>query len=172
MRSTYARVRARWLRWKEEIQLLLEEMRRGPVFLLWKANWWKERADARPEVAFVLQSGLRAYAFRQSRLFSGMAVGLVRRWASIVAKNSLTVEWPLELRDLALGTLPTGPVSGGVASNLGPPADAASLISPPIIPSSIHQLNLELQADQEEDSSTDEDGITAGAETDGYESAF
>lgn len=62
------------MRWEEEVQLLLEEMRRVNVYLNWEAGWWEERAERRSsqaggvQVKPCLEEGLRAYARRQACL--------------------------------------------------------------------------------------------------------
>lgn len=165
MRSTYARVRARWLRWKEEVQLLQEEMRRAPVFLLWKANWWKERADSRPDASSGLRSGLCAYALRQSQLFTDMATRLVRQWAAVAAKNSLTVEWSTELKELAFKDLPECSMAHDGAPQVMATADTRLNV-----PVTIEELNKEMQ--NNEDSGTEEEDIEAGGSSNGYESGF
>jgi hypothetical protein len=45
LRVEWCKGRARALRWTEEVQLLMEEMRRVLVFLEWKAAFWEERAS-------------------------------------------------------------------------------------------------------------------------------
>ncbi|KAA1479478.1 hypothetical protein DENSPDRAFT_855406 [Dentipellis sp. KUC8613] len=58
MRVTYAKARARARRWKEEIELLAEEMRRTLVYLHWKQAWWYAKRDARPDASSDIKSGL------------------------------------------------------------------------------------------------------------------
>ncbi|KAG1721861.1 uncharacterized protein EDB91DRAFT_1210239 [Suillus paluster] len=43
VRLEWCKARAHAHRWSEEVELLLEEMRRVIVFLKWQAAWWKER---------------------------------------------------------------------------------------------------------------------------------
>lgn len=60
--------RARAMRWDEEVTLLLEEMRRYQMFMLWSANHWRGLASQRQVQDSKLANGLRAYALRQAAL--------------------------------------------------------------------------------------------------------
>ncbi|KAG2095920.1 uncharacterized protein F5147DRAFT_584384 [Suillus discolor] len=54
-------------RWSEEVELLLEEMRRVVVFLKWQAEWWSGRANTRA-LEPADEEGAVAYAYRQAAL--------------------------------------------------------------------------------------------------------
>ncbi|KAJ7015755.1 hypothetical protein C8F04DRAFT_1284868 [Mycena alexandri] len=59
LRAEWAKAWARTRRWTEEVTLLKEEMRRVPVALRWKAEWWRG-IDERIAVRFELMwEGLR-----------------------------------------------------------------------------------------------------------------
>jgi hypothetical protein len=69
--------RARAHRWKEEVQLLKEEMNRTHKFLEWEEGWWLSQVNRRqPDVwvagtrvtDVILLEGLEAYARRQADL--------------------------------------------------------------------------------------------------------
>ena len=47
LKTEYAKSRARVNRWKEEVLLVKEEMRRTVAFLLWKAKWWESLVGVR-----------------------------------------------------------------------------------------------------------------------------
>ncbi|TFY54862.1 hypothetical protein EVG20_g9538 [Dentipellis fragilis] len=94
MRVTYAKARARARRWKEEIELLTEEMRRTLVFLQWKENWWYAKLDARSDAPHDIRSGLRAYAMRQSLIFNGIARSFKALWDPLCRESCLTTEFP------------------------------------------------------------------------------
>ncbi|KAK6977452.1 CxC2 domain-containing protein [Favolaschia claudopus] len=66
IRVEWAKARARADRWREEVVLLEEEMRRTLVFCGWKARWWQERANVEREVAPAVAEGMRAYALEQA----------------------------------------------------------------------------------------------------------
>ncbi|KAA1479653.1 hypothetical protein DENSPDRAFT_789438, partial [Dentipellis sp. KUC8613] len=94
MRVTYAKAQARMRRWKEEIQLLNEEMRRTLVFLQCKGTWWHQRLDVRPDAPHDIKSGLRAYAMRQSLLYNGLARLFKSLWDPILKTSNLTLALP------------------------------------------------------------------------------
>ncbi|KAF8219434.1 hypothetical protein L208DRAFT_1209023, partial [Tricholoma matsutake] len=52
-------------RWKEEIQLLKEEMWHTLQFCAWKSNWWREQAGCWTQLSSHLTEGLVAYAIKQ-----------------------------------------------------------------------------------------------------------
>jgi hypothetical protein len=71
LRVEWAKTRARAMRYREEVDLLEEEMRRVLQFLRWRAEWWRQlsplRADVQTEPA--LREGHTAYAERQAKIF-------------------------------------------------------------------------------------------------------
>lgn len=97
MRSVYCKARARKLRWKEEITLLLEEMRRTVAYLLWRRDWWLSKRDLRPDARADITRGANAYAERQATIFEIMAVKFARRWKATVTKCGLLGQWPLSI---------------------------------------------------------------------------
>jgi hypothetical protein len=69
--------RARAHRWREEIELLKEEMDRTHKFLEWEEGWWNSQVNRRQPTVLVgdtpvtdvtLLEGLEAYARRQADL--------------------------------------------------------------------------------------------------------
>jgi hypothetical protein len=66
IRVEWTKARARADRWREELVLLDEEMRRVIVFCNWKAGWWDERRASRTGVSNELAEGLWAYAAEQA----------------------------------------------------------------------------------------------------------
>ena len=59
---------ARKMRWTEEVDLLLEEMRRVGQFIEWHGGWWIEHANQRKSVDKGIQEGLSAYAHCQASI--------------------------------------------------------------------------------------------------------
>jgi hypothetical protein len=108
MRVEWAKCDARVTRWVEEKQLLMEEMRRTPWYLDWKARWWEERSlpwsqdlvrASRPKfegdfVAF--RDGLTAYAKRQAEVHRALARKFTKLWKVVLDQHGLTLsgEWP------------------------------------------------------------------------------
>ncbi|KAI6151215.1 hypothetical protein BKA82DRAFT_3975358 [Pisolithus tinctorius] len=70
LRIEWAKARARAARWSEEVELLLEEMRRTEKFLEYKAQWWKQHREPPSGVAVdsLVREGICAYADRQATL--------------------------------------------------------------------------------------------------------
>ncbi|KAJ7590263.1 hypothetical protein C8J56DRAFT_1004154 [Mycena floridula] len=66
VRVEWSKARARSRRWREEVKLLKEEMRRVRESLLFLVNLWRERATRiRLEEDAAMRSGLAAYTFLQ-----------------------------------------------------------------------------------------------------------
>jgi hypothetical protein len=68
------------MRWKEEVLLLHEEMRRVAAFLEWQASWWVERGGAYTGVDATHTEGLRAYGYRQASVRQGIHAHFVAKW--------------------------------------------------------------------------------------------
>ncbi|KAK6996428.1 CxC2 domain-containing protein [Favolaschia claudopus] len=84
IRVEWTKARARADRWREELILLDEEMRRVLEFCLWKARWWEERSESRAsEVTAELQEGLRAYALAQAARERAWESAWRGKWAAV-----------------------------------------------------------------------------------------
>lgn len=70
-------------RWKEEVTLLKEEMRRIEVFFLWEKNHWLQRASARTFETEAEREGWAACAKRQAALRSELVVAFKSLWRTI-----------------------------------------------------------------------------------------
>ncbi|KAK0440232.1 hypothetical protein EV421DRAFT_1712676 [Armillaria borealis] len=79
----WCKARARMLRWEEEIQLLDEEMRRVISFADWKARWWSERAELRPDASPELQEGLKAFALEHTISEGCKKARVAEKWAPL-----------------------------------------------------------------------------------------
>ena len=88
LKREWAKARARMLRWREEIELVVEEMRRVVAFNTWKADWWERRATARANVSDELREGLVAVALSSSAHLREKAGRLEAAWAPLVAMAS------------------------------------------------------------------------------------
>jgi hypothetical protein len=65
LRVEWAKCRAQADRWREEVMLIEEEMRRSIEFCWWSTERWRERAKAKSTPCQFLAEGLQAYAFEQ-----------------------------------------------------------------------------------------------------------
>ncbi|TFK82053.1 hypothetical protein K466DRAFT_603993 [Polyporus arcularius HHB13444] len=68
LRVEWCKARARSHRWREEVQLLLEEMRRVPQFHEWTAQEWERRSDQNFQGREEYLEGARAYALQQASI--------------------------------------------------------------------------------------------------------
>lgn len=86
------------MRYTEEVELLLEEMRRVLAFLEWDVNRWKQRAlrvpqrvvsadlaSSSPENKGPLEEGLRAYALRQASVRQRLFDTFAQQWNDVPA---------------------------------------------------------------------------------------
>ncbi|KAF7349654.1 CxC2 domain-containing protein [Mycena sanguinolenta] len=85
LRIEWARTRARAMRYREEVDLLEEEMRRVLQFLDWRAEWWMSRVGLRsadqPDPA--MQEGYTAYARKQAAYMRGMRGRFAQQWKDV-----------------------------------------------------------------------------------------
>ncbi|KAG1788560.1 uncharacterized protein HD556DRAFT_1447770 [Suillus plorans] len=80
LRVEWCKARARMMRWKEEIELLEEEMHRVLRFLQWHALWWDNVAHLRA-LAGAEKEGVVAYATRQAHLRRDLSAKFETSWA-------------------------------------------------------------------------------------------
>ena len=97
IRAHWARCQARAERYEEEVELTIEEMRRTLEFFKWKSQWWlglqNSRANSSPPPDPQVLHGLRAYAHRQSSIYSSLVTTYVDHWKEFLIKHSLGLEW-------------------------------------------------------------------------------
>ncbi|KAJ7093330.1 hypothetical protein B0H15DRAFT_776920 [Mycena belliarum] len=92
LRIEWAKTRALGLRNTEEVDLLEEEMRRVPVYMRWRADWWESKKlhvdeDQRPDLLDDerQREGHDAYATRQARIMRSIATRFEEKWETIPA---------------------------------------------------------------------------------------
>ncbi|CAK5267151.1 unnamed protein product [Mycena citricolor] len=68
LRIEWAKTRAKAMRWREEVDLLEEEMRRVTQFMEWRAKWWTDQVGQRELEPGAQLEGETAYALRQADL--------------------------------------------------------------------------------------------------------
>ncbi|KAG1741401.1 hypothetical protein EDD22DRAFT_786709, partial [Suillus occidentalis] len=88
LRIEWCKARACANRWTEEVQLLLEEMRRVRAFLSWHAMWWDEQADRRAELPAAETEGIKGYARRQAALQRSIQDAFTAMWDRFVVTPS------------------------------------------------------------------------------------
>jgi hypothetical protein len=108
MRVEWAKADARVTRWIEEKNLVMEEMRRTPWYLDWKAHWWEGLAHSWTEEMFctsrpksgvdfpMFRDGLTAYAKRQANVQRALVVKFTKLWTTVLDRHELTLtgQWP------------------------------------------------------------------------------
>ncbi|PPR06984.1 hypothetical protein CVT24_011010 [Panaeolus cyanescens] len=99
LRVEWARSRARSCRWEEEVQLLLEEMRRVVRYLRWKSVWWENEASRRPNADEDIKLGLSSYAYKQASFYQQLAKSCQTYWTKGLKKLGLTVPFEDEAED-------------------------------------------------------------------------
>ena len=93
-RHEWMTCRARADRWKEEEELLQEEMRRVVVYLDWESRSWSEKVGIRagsctPDI----QNGVDAYARKQADVYRKIAISFASQWLSYFNACGLGTEW-------------------------------------------------------------------------------
>ncbi|KAG1888957.1 uncharacterized protein F5891DRAFT_1216956 [Suillus fuscotomentosus] len=98
VRVEWCKARARVNRWSEEVDLLLEEMRRVTEFLKWQAGWWGEWVNARV-LESAEQEGVAAYAYRQAALRTSLVASFQHLWRD-VPKSVIALSIPMDSEDV------------------------------------------------------------------------
>jgi hypothetical protein len=95
MRVEWAKSQARCERWNEELMLVVEEMRRIPWYMEWKAQWWEQQATRRFEDGTVLlDMGCRAYAAKQAHICRSLGSKFRRMWKPLLDEQNCVLDWP------------------------------------------------------------------------------
>ena len=84
--------RARAQRWKEEIQLVEEEMRRSLEFGRWLGSWWMQQASFRTGITSHLQEGLIAYAGEMADMEHRRVISWEMTWAGIRERAQMVLK--------------------------------------------------------------------------------
>ena len=90
--------RARADRWKEEEELLQEEMRRVLVYLEWKSGAWSKKVGARGGFCSSdIQHGIDAYARKQASIHHEIAVSFASQWLRYLTARGYKTKWSEDL---------------------------------------------------------------------------
>ena len=93
LRVEWAKTHARAGRWNEELELVVEEMRRVLAFHGWKAKWWFERADMRTDLTGDELTGSQAYAAKQAFYWGAMVDKFRSMWTQTLTTHSMSLPW-------------------------------------------------------------------------------
>ena len=92
LRVEWLKCRARANRWKEEIQLVEEEMRRSLEYGQYLHSWWLQRPSFRTTNSFHLQEGLLAYAAEMADMEDRRGISWGFTWATIRERAKMILE--------------------------------------------------------------------------------
>lgn len=96
MRVEWCKATARAERFEEEVELVVEEMRRTLAFFEWSARSWEEMGGVRasePKISSATVIGLKAYAVRKATLFRRLIVVFLQDWYECLEHKSLGSDW-------------------------------------------------------------------------------
>lgn len=79
----WLKCRARARSWKQEVQLVVEEMRRSIEYCHWKEGWWERRRTKHMAICPYVNKGLTAYAVMRAREESTRAKVWSEKWKTI-----------------------------------------------------------------------------------------
>ena len=112
MRTEWAQTRARMCRWKEELLIIQEEMRRVIAFFEWRSAWWLEQANRRQTLEPSIESGVIAYAHKQSTLCLRMAARCATYWLPVMEKHRIIPTWAGKYKKSTPAATEGGSLSG------------------------------------------------------------
>lgn len=92
LRVEWLKCRARANRWKEEIQLVEEEMRRSVEYSCYLHRSWLQRASLRTTDSPFLQEGLMAYAAEMADIEDRRQISWAFTWATIRERAKTILE--------------------------------------------------------------------------------
>ena len=101
MRVEWAKARARVMRWKEELLLVQEEMRRVLEYHKWKAAWWRTQGTLRTHNDATILSGVSGYAHKQAAIALRLATKCAYYWLPWLERKGITPSWAVEYVDFA-----------------------------------------------------------------------
>jgi hypothetical protein len=121
VRHEWMTCRARADRWKEESDLLQEEMRRVIAFLEWKSMWWGGKVGSRLGSTADIQHGIDGYARKQANTYHGLAVSLGTQWIPHLLALDLDVSWAKTYPWAAEIAFPTAKQPSGLSDSFENP---------------------------------------------------
>lgn len=96
MQIEWAKARASMMRWKEELLIVEEEMRRVIAYHGWKAAWWRDQCVLQSQGDPTVLSGLSGYANKQAEICTLVAERCALYWLPYLWDRGLTPEWGTE----------------------------------------------------------------------------
>jgi hypothetical protein len=97
LRVEWCKAQARASRWEEEVELVVEEMRRTLVYFKWLAREWEKKATPRVGAGSstdnVTMAGISAYAHKQASLYRKLVDIFINDWYECLKAKSLGSPW-------------------------------------------------------------------------------
>ena len=94
VRHEWMTCRARADRWREESDLLQEEMHRVIAFLEWKSCLWGRNVGSCMDLVTAdIQHGIDGYARKQASVYHELAVSLANQWIPHLLALKLDISW-------------------------------------------------------------------------------
>ena len=94
LRVEWCKAQERAARYEEEIELVVEEMRRTLVFFEWLTHEWEQRATHSPGATNTLiANGISAYAHKQAAVYRTLVKVFVDDWHGCLTSKSLGSSW-------------------------------------------------------------------------------
>ncbi|KAJ7776476.1 hypothetical protein DFH07DRAFT_865693 [Mycena maculata] len=118
LRVEWCKAWARTDRWREEVELLKEEVRWVPISLRHRAAWWLERRDVEVFVGAHAE-GVRAYATRQAELMEGLAGHFEGMWSGLAELESVPGEVERWEEEIAAAAAPIADDDDGLSDDDG-----------------------------------------------------
>jgi hypothetical protein len=103
LRVEWAKSSANAARWREELQLIPEEMGRTLAYFVWHAGWWDSQVGRRSGASHELQGALDAYARRQASLIRQRMSLFASSWLPALARAGIETSWSARYKDLVPG---------------------------------------------------------------------
>jgi hypothetical protein len=105
MRVEWVKARARMTRWKEELLLVQEEMRRVIDYLRWRGEWWRKRSSLRTHSDDTISSGISGYANKQAVICSRIAGQCACYWLPRLKSKGITPSWESHILNQESGNM-------------------------------------------------------------------
>lgn len=99
LRVEWCKAQERAVRYEEEVELVVEEMRRTLAFFKWLANKWERRAISSssspggPGIDQAIVQGISAYAYKQAGIYRDLVDVFIGNWYELLKRESLGSSW-------------------------------------------------------------------------------
>ena len=103
LRVEWSKSHERKMRWKEEVQIIQEEMRRTIVFYEWKQQWWLDQDCQLTTTDNTIQHGISAYSQKQAHYCKSMAESFTIAWLPFLQSKGIKPEWEDRYKHLISG---------------------------------------------------------------------